>query len=179
MAAAEEALRGFAPRFEKEYLGALGEKLGLTPVGEDDALLLRDGLGLLAAEAADFTLTFRALTHAAADAARDAEVRALLGGDDALGARFEAWAARWRARLGEEPGGVLASAERMRRANPRYIPRNHRVEEAIAAALEGDLGPFEALVAVLERPFEEQAGKERYAAAPREEERVRATFCGT
>ena len=67
----------------------------------------------------------------------------------------------------------------MRRANPAYIPRNHRVEEALAAAESGDLGPFEELVAVLEDPFEEQPGKERYAAAPRPEERVTATFCGT
>ena len=53
------------------------------------------------------------------------------------------------------------------------------MEEALAAATGGDLGPFEALVAVLARPFEEQPGKERYADAPRPEERVIATFCGT
>ena len=176
VAAAEGALSGFAPRFEQAYLAAMGEKLGLTPAGEDDARLLRDGLALLEAEAADFTLTFRALTHAAADPQRDAGVTALLGGAPE---KYDVWAARWRARLAGEPGGAAASAERMRRANPAYIPRNHRVEEAIAAALEGDLGPFEALVSVLERPFEEQPGKERYATAPRPEERVTATFCGT
>ena len=96
-----------------------------------------------------------------------------------LDARFDAWAARWRARLAAEPGGAPASAVRARRANPAFIPRNHRVEEALAAALNGDLAPFVELVSVLERPFEEQPGKERYAAAPRPEERVTATFCGT
>ena len=77
-----------------------------------------------------------------------------------------------------EQGGAGASAARMRRASPAYIPRNHRVEQALAAAEDGDLGPFEDLVAVLQNPFEEQPGKERYTAAPRPEERVTATFCG-
>ena len=179
VAAAEAALRAFAPRFEKAYLGAMGEKLGLTLVGDDDTRLLEDWLGLLEAEGADFTLAFRALTHAVGDASREAGVKTLLGGDGALHPRFDAWAVRWRARLAGEPGGAAAGAERMRGANPAYVPRNHRVEEALAAAMGGELGPFEELLGVLERPFEEQEGKEGYAKAPREEERVRATFCGT
>jgi serine/tyrosine/threonine adenylyltransferase len=177
--AAEAALSTFGERFEQAYTAAMGEKIGLTLASEDDAQLLSDGLGLLAAEAADFTLVFRALTHAAADATRGREVTQLLAEGGALDAKFEAWAARWRARLAAEPGGAPASAERMRRANPAYIPRNHRVEEALRAAENGDLGPFEDLVAVLSNPFEEQPGKERYAAPPRPEERVTATFCGT
>ncbi len=179
IATAEAALATFAPRFERAYLLAMGEKLGITPSSDADVDLVQEALALLAAEAADFTLTFRALAHAAADPSRDASVKALLGGDGARDARFDAWAVQWRARLSAEPGGVAASAERMRRVNPAYIPRNHRVEEALAAALEGDLAPFDDLVSVLERPFEEQPGKERYTAAPKPEERVKATFCGT
>jgi uncharacterized protein YdiU (UPF0061 family) len=179
VAAAEAALGTFTARFEEAYAAAMGEKIGLTLASEDDARLLTDWLGLLAAEAADFTLAFRALAHAAVDAARDGELRRLLAESGALDAKFDAWAARWRARLAAEPGHAAASAARMRRANPAYIARNHRVEEALAAAENGDLGPFEDLVAVLENPFEEQPGKERYAAAPRPEERVTATFCGT
>ncbi len=179
VAAAEAALGTFSARFDEAYTAAMGEKIGLTLASEDDALLLRSFLDLLAAEAADFTLAFRALAHAAADPARDGELKGLLGGDGARDAELDAWAARWRARLAAEPGQAAESAARMRRANPAYIARNHRVEEAIAAAESGDLGPFEDLVAVLENPFEEQPGKERYAAAPRPEERVTATFCGT
>jgi uncharacterized protein YdiU (UPF0061 family) len=177
--AAEATLGTFVRRFEEAYNAAMGDKIGLAAASADDAPLLEEWLDLLAAEGADFTLAFRALTHAAADAARDGEVKALLSGDGAQSARFDAWAARWRARLAAEPGGASAGAARMRRANPAYIPRNHRVEEALAAAEAGDLGPFTDLVAVLESPFEEQPGKERYAAAPRPEERVTATFCGT
>jgi uncharacterized protein YdiU (UPF0061 family) len=179
VAAAEAALDTFVPRFEQAYRAAMGDKLGLTIASDDDALLLRDWLGLLEAEAADFTIAFRTLAHAAIDASRDAELKKLLAEDGAHDAEFDAWAARWRARLAAEPGGAAASAARMKRANPAYIPRNHRVEEALAAAENGDLGPFEELVAVLANPFEEQPGKERYAAAPRPEERVTATFCGT
>jgi uncharacterized protein YdiU (UPF0061 family) len=179
VAAAEAALDQFAPRFEEAYRAAMGDKIGITLASDDDAMILRDWLGLLEAESADFTIAFRALAHAATEPARDAELKRLLAEDGALDARFDAWAARWRARIAVEPGGAAASAARMRGANPAYIPRNHRVEEAIRAAEEGDLGPFEELVAVLEKPFEEQPGKERYAAAPRPEERVTATFCGT
>jgi uncharacterized protein YdiU (UPF0061 family) len=68
----------------------------------------------------------------------------------------------------------------MRRVNPAFIPRNHRVEQIIAAATErGDLAPFEELLKVLSQPYREQPGFEAYAAAPRPEERVLRTFCGT
>jgi uncharacterized protein YdiU (UPF0061 family) len=71
-------------------------------------------------------------------------------------------------------------AAAMRAVNPAFIPRNHLVEEALAAAVEReDLGPLDALLEVLARPFEDQPGRERHAAPPREQERVRATFCGT
>jgi uncharacterized protein YdiU (UPF0061 family) len=64
--------------------------------------------------------------------------------------------------------------------NPAYIPRNHLVEEALAAAVQqDDLAPFEALLEVLARPFDDQPGRERYALPPEPEQRVRATFCGT
>jgi uncharacterized protein YdiU (UPF0061 family) len=85
---------------------------------------------------------------------------------------FREWAERWRAR------GPKASI--MRAANPAFIPRNHRIEEAIrAAASRDDFGPFERLVEVLARPFEEQAGAEDLAEPPALEQRVRQTFCGT
>jgi uncharacterized protein YdiU (UPF0061 family) len=179
IAAAEAAIGGFASIFEGAHRAAFGEKLGLTLKSDDDTRLLDDWLALLAVEGADFTRSFRALTHAAADPARDGEVEAELMQPGARDARFAVWAARWRARLAEEPGGATASAGRMRFANPAYIARNHRVEEALAAATAGDLAPFEELVAVLAQPFEEQAGKERFTLAPLAAERVTATFCGT
>ena len=68
----------------------------------------------------------------------------------------------------------------MRRVNPAFIPRNHRVEQIIGAAIErADLAPFEELLKVLSQPYQEQPGFETYAAPPRPEERVLRTFCGT
>ena len=68
----------------------------------------------------------------------------------------------------------------MRAANPAFIPRNHQVERAIAAGVErADFAPFEALLGILARPFDDQPGAEDYARPPQPEERVLATFCGT
>ena len=164
MATAHAALDGFAPAFEAAYRGGLSRKLGLAV--RDDGLA-QSLLTLMAEQQADFTLTFRGL----ADAAE---------GDDAVRAqfadprRFDAWAAGWRPRLA--PGAAAA----MRAVNPAVIARNHRVEEAIAAAVEDDdLAPFGALMNVLARPFEARPGEERFAWPPGEGERVLATFCGT
>jgi protein adenylyltransferase len=67
----------------------------------------------------------------------------------------------------------------MRAINPLYIPRNHLVEAALNAAISGDYRPFEELLEVITRPFEERPGLERFTLPPRPEERVLATFCGT
>jgi uncharacterized protein YdiU (UPF0061 family) len=68
----------------------------------------------------------------------------------------------------------------MRHANPAFIPRNHRIEEAIqSAAVRADFRPFEELVRVLARPYDDQPHAEHLAEPPRPEQRVRLTFCGT
>ena len=86
----------------------------------------------------------------------------------------------WRARLAAEGGDPPARQAAMRAVNPAYIPRNHRVEEAITAAVDDeDFVPFERLVEVLAHPFDDQPGTERYATPPRPDEIVRQTFCGT
>jgi uncharacterized protein YdiU (UPF0061 family) len=183
VAAAEAALAPMQSLAEGAHRRAMSEKIGITPASDDDGALLDEWLDLMAAAGADFTLTSRALTHALTDAptrgTRDREVKDLLAKDGSFDARFDAWAARLRARVALEPGGATASAARMRRANPAYIARNHRVEEALVAAEQGDLHPFEEMVSVLQTPFDEQPGKEAYAAAPRPWESVEATFCGT
>jgi uncharacterized protein YdiU (UPF0061 family) len=90
---------------------------------------------------------------------------------------LDVWAERWHGRLAHEPADPT---ETMRAANPKYIPRNHRVEQMIQAAVErADFGPFEELLAVVVRPFDEQPEHEAYTRPPKEEERVLRTFCGT
>jgi uncharacterized protein YdiU (UPF0061 family) len=93
---------------------------------------------------------------------------------------YDAWAATWRQRLSEEPVSPPERAAAMRNVNPAYIPRNHRVEAALNAAVERqDYAPFEELLEVLANPFSEQPGRERYGEPARPQERVQWTFCGT
>jgi len=164
MAVAHAALEGFAPAFQAGYFGGLARKLGLA---ERDDALAQSLLTLMAEQQADFTLTFRGLADAADG---DDRVRTQFADPTA----FDAWAAGWRPRL---PPGAAAA---MRAVNPAVIPRNHRVEEAIAAAVErDDLALFQALMAALARPFEARPGEERFGWPPGADERVLATFCGT
>jgi uncharacterized protein YdiU (UPF0061 family) len=168
---ANAALDVFAPTFERAYQAGLRRKLGLLTEREGDADLARDLLQAMAANMADFTLTFRGLSES-----DDAAVRGLFSDP----AAFDEWAARWRQRLDEEESDPEARRAAMLAANPAFIPRNHRVEAVIRAAVDrDDFGPFEELLAVLSRPFESQPGFEHYMQPPAAHERVHATFCGT
>lgn len=174
IADAEAALGDFAPAFQRVYAAGMRHKLGLMDARDDDLKLARDLLAVMAEGQADFTLTFRALCDAAAG--NDAPVRAQFSDLVAV----DAWLERWRARLAEESDDTNARVEMMRGANPAYIPRNHRIEQVIRAAVEnGDFAPFEALVTVLAKPYEDQPDVAEYQNAPRPEEIVTKTFCGT
>lgn len=174
VASAQGALEGFAPVYEATRLAGLRRKLGLTTGQEGDLALAEGLLDAMEAGRADFTLTFRRLCEAAVG--DDSRVRALFAEPEA----YDAWAVGWRQRLGEEGGSPEERAAAMRRVNPAYIARNHRVAEMIDAAAErGDFGPFEALLEVVARPYEESPEWERYTAPARPEECVRETFCGT
>jgi len=170
VAIAQTALAGFAPRFQAGYDAGIARKLGLPGDSEGDTILGAEFLGLLGAAQADFTLSFRHLARLQAGEADEAPLRAALAQPPAL----DGWLERWRARsAGTVPGALLA-------INPAYIPRNHRIEAAIAAAQErDDFGPFEELLAVLAAPFVERPGYADYENPPRPEERVLRTFCGT
>jgi uncharacterized protein YdiU (UPF0061 family) len=174
--AANAALGTFATRFHAAYGAGLSAKLGLQTAREGDLALAQDLLARMAANGADFTLTFRRLCAAAEDEAGDGDLRALFADP----AAYHAWAAGWRRRLDAEGGDPGARARAMRAVNPAYIPRNHRVEQAIRAAEDhGDFAPFDALVGVLAHPYDDQPGRESYADPPRPDEIVHQTFCGT
>jgi len=95
-------------------------------------------------------------------------------------AEFDAWAATWRERLAAEDSDDAARREAMRAVNPAYIPRNHRVEQAIDRAFqEGDLGPIDELLTVLADPYADHPDLAHLARPPKPEEEVLQTFCGT
>jgi serine/tyrosine/threonine adenylyltransferase len=174
--AAKEALAGFGPQFETARMTGLRGKLGLYTEHKGDAGLIQDLLDRMAANHADFTMTFRRLCDAAAGPEGDPGVRALF----AEPGTYDTWAAGWRLRLKEEPVLVQARTAKMRMANPAFIPRNHMVEEALdAAAAREDFRPFEQLLDVVSRPYDDRPNLERYATPARPEECVRHTFCGT
>ena len=176
LAWAYEAIEAFSPRFEQAYLAGMRRKLGLTTEQEGDAALAEDLLQRMAANEADFTLTFRRLCEAAVDPDGDARICTLFTHP----AAFDEWARPWRQRLAEEPVSAQERETSMREANPLFIPRNHLVEAALVAAIERqDFQPFEALLSVLLRPYEDRPDSEQYATPACPEQRVTATFCGT
>jgi len=176
VAAASESLGSFAPSFQAPYLSGLQRKIGLATEREDDAALAQDLLDCMAKNGADFTLTFRRLCDAVADPENNSAARMLFADPTA----YDAWAVRWRRRLVEDTTDQDVRCAAMRSVNPAYIPRNHVVEAALDAAVaRQDFAPFEELLDVLSRPYEDRPGYERYALPPAPEERVRQTFCGT
>jgi len=174
VAIAQEVIDTFPRRFAEAHLAGLRGKLGLSQAQDGDADLARDLLEVMANGEADFTNTFRGLADAVASGEIDG-ARRQFGEPEA----FDAWLARWRTRLDAEAVDPTERAATMRRANPAVIPRNHRVEEALAAAETGDLAPFERLLNVLARPFDDHPGAADLKAPPRPDEEVEATFCGT
>jgi uncharacterized protein YdiU (UPF0061 family) len=175
VAAAQELLDGFPDLMERAWLEVMAAKLGIASVRADDRQLIMSLLTAMDSGNADFTNTFRALVDAAGSEDGAADVRDQF--DDP--AVYDGWAPGWRERLAEE--GDDGRLERMRRANPAFIPRNHRVEEALAAAIESDdYQPLESLMEVLRRPYDDQpeAADFREPPAPAFEDSYR-TFCGT
>lgn len=172
LAAAQAAIDAFPQRFEHAYLGVFRAKLGLLEPHPDDADLIDGCLQAMAETGADFTNGFRALCAVAERA--DADPPAPF--DAGPGA---VWLVRWRDRLAREPARPSARAARMRHANPAVIPRNHRVEAALDAAVAGDLAPLETLLEVLANPWQEQPGTALYQQPPQPHEVVERTFCGT
>ena len=162
--ALESALSDFPELYQTAWLDAMRPKLGLLQPAADDAELVDQWLAHLASQGLDFTLSFRALS----------------GQVDQTGEpRFGDVEMRWRDRIRSQ--GIPASeiADAMNAVNPVLIPRNHRVEEVIEHAVNGDYGPFEALHQALSNPYDDQPEFAHLAAAPEPHERVLRTFCGT
>ncbi|MBP8306208.1 MAG: YdiU family protein [Burkholderiaceae bacterium] len=169
----------FPVRYEHHWLAVMRAKLGLIGQAPEDLALANDFLALLQAHQIDFTQAFRRLADAA-DSTRPAGAQAMqaLFSDPAA---LDGWLARWHSRVAAQACEPAPRAAAMRQVNPAYIARNHKVEEALAAAVEhNDLAPFEALLAVLQRPFEERPEHGSYAApAPAAQAACYKTYCGT
>mgnify|MGYP006269213307 FL=1 len=172
---ASEAISSFAHLYHKAYDEAFRKKLGLFNREEDDADLVASFLLRMQQKQADFTLSFRAFAEAV-DPQRDRELRQLLGDDDGV----DALIMRWRERLLREAVPMNEIETRIKAANPKRIPRNHRIEEAIQAAVSlDDFTLFHDLNRALKAPYEDDPAWSAYELPAAPHERVRVTFCGT
>jgi uncharacterized protein YdiU (UPF0061 family) len=163
-AAYTEVLEDYGDRFKAAYLAHMRTKLGLMTDHDDDWDLVTAWLQYLQDNGLDYTLSFRRLADRL-----DAELVGEFG-------RFER---RWRERIDAQDIPRATVRDSMNAVNPLYIPRNHQVERAIAAAIGGDDSVFHELHAVLAAPYDPHPGREAYAEPPRPHEEVEMTFCGT
>ncbi len=180
---ATEVVEAFSGLYTTALLRGQRAKLGLVAATDVDSAadqaLVKDWLALLHAQSVDFTLGWRHL--AAAAEGREAPLRGLFVQPSVL----DPWLARWRERCARDDAAGRSSppmrAAGMRRASPWIIARNHRVEEALAAATDNDdLAPFEKLLAALRSPFDELPTMTAYAEpATAEISAGYQTFCGT
>ena len=146
----------FGDLYQAEWIKVFGAKIGLADPTPEDAELIQRLLTLMAQDNRDFTTTFAALPAAVQDPV------------------FAEWQRDWTARRAPDHAAIMA------RANPQVIPRNHRVEAMIAAAVAGDMDPFHEMLAVITQPFAPlDATRAPYATPPLPQEVVTATFCGT
>ncbi len=173
---ASEAISAFTSRYQAHWLAGMREKLGISGNEDGDLDLVRELLQAMHENAADFTLTVHRLCAAATDETADAEARGLFANPGA----YDRWAARWRSRLAVDRREPNARAKAMRAVNPAFIPRNHRVEQALDAAIDNaDFSLFADLLTILSRPYQDQPAFAEYANPPQTGERVFRTFCGT
>ncbi|MDA7964997.1 YdiU family protein [Ruegeria sp.] len=160
---ATEIVHAMPDLLQDNWLRRFRAKIGLTRAEDGDLQLISDLLTRMAQNQADFTNTFRALGGSAPrDQFTDPEA-------------FDGWAEGWQARLQREADPKAT----MQSANPAFIPRNHRVEQMIQAAVQGDYAPFHRLNAVLAQPYTDQPDAAELMNPPASDEVVSATFCGT
>ena len=160
----EAILSDFPAFYERRYLDLMRPKLGLTDHRDGDAELIGDWLNYLHDDALDYTLSFR-------------ELATRIDSDDP--AHFGEFEQRWRQRVENQATESAEVVALMDSVNPLFIPRNHRLEQAIQGAVAGDLTVFNDLNVVLAQPFLEQPEYAKYAEAPEPYEIVTRTYCGT
>jgi uncharacterized protein YdiU (UPF0061 family) len=165
---ATAALERFVTSFEQHWLSGMRSKLGLFTEEAGDKTLVDDLFAWMEERSADFTNTFRALSRASLTAQATKDDQA-----------FDAWCRRLLARRAQQPQPLAESEELMQRHNPAFIPRNHKVEEALAAATTAhDYSVMERLLHVLSAPYDYARDLPEFS-TPGEPERPYRTFCGT
>lgn len=166
---AQDAVSDFAKLYQAHWLAGMRGKLGIFNNEAEDESLIEDLLHMMQKYRTDYTNTFRALTFDNLEEAVLFETR-----------EFALWHERWKERLGRQEESKAASNELMQNSNPALIPRNHRVEAALEAAVEqGDYSVMERLLGVLSSPYAHTLEQAAYSTPPAPTSRTYRTFCGT
>lgn len=165
---AQDAILDFTELYHSNWLAGMRAKLGIFNEEVQDKTLIEDLLGMMKKYRADYTNTFRALTF---DVRPNME---LFGTTE-----FAQWHELWQARLGRQQEAKFSSHQLMKNSNPAIIPRNHRVEAALEAAVQGDYSVMERLLDVLSSPYAHSPQQADYSTLPELSTRPYRTFCGT
>lgn len=166
---AQDVLAEYAALYKESWTSGMRAKLGMFDEESQDEFIIKELLVMMHKYRADYTNTFAAITFNQMDDSPLAEKP-----------EFSEWYARWQARLDRQQQSKEASQQLMRENNPAIIPRNHRVEEALEAAVEdGDYSVLERLHAALSRPYAHEPEQQVYATLPEEPAGHYQTFCGT
>ncbi len=172
---AQDALDKYMNLLTESYQTGMMMKLGLRHNMRGDIKLTKDLLDIMAKDKMDYTLTFRYLSDLAGN-----DTKTNIGTLIICSEKFNYWLKIWKKRLAKSTQSPKKRQTEMYTLNPAFIPRNHLIEEAIKAAVENkDFNLFHQLIDVVKQPFEYQAALEKYARAPRPEQIVHETFCGT
>ena len=168
---AADIIRDFPRRYQQYWLKGMQAKLGLLQEEEADLDLANDLFAALDKANPDFTNFFRSLSGSLETGSVDADIGS---------AELANWGPRWLARHERESASKTARIAAMNAANPLYIPRNHKVEEMIrAAVMDDNFKPFHTMLDVVTNPFEKQDGREEYTRPAPENFGPYRTFCGT
>ena len=165
---AESELKGFWEQCHHHWLQGMREKLGLFSEEAKDEMLFEELLKLMRKFQADYTNTFRLLTLNQFSSIEGSESN-----------EFSQWYEEWQARLSRQPQSNDEVIKLMKKSNPAVIPRNHRVEEALAAAEAGDTSAMEKLLHILSNPYDYTVEQEAYTTLPSGSACRYKTFCGT
>ncbi|WFA10178.1 protein adenylyltransferase SelO [Tissierella sp. Yu-01] len=166
---ANEAISDFEKIYYKHWLKGMRKKLGLFGEEPEDEILVVELLNIMEKYKADFTNTFKQLTL---EKYTNTEMFSSL--------EFENWSAKWQSRLENQDKSIDESKNLMKKNNPAVIPINHRVEEALSAAVEGnDYCKLDRLLDILSNPYEYSSEQDEYSQLPPPSKIPYRTFCGT
>ncbi len=165
---AKSIIAEFPIRYKHKYIEMMSSKIGLIGQYPEDETLINQLLKWMKNNHADYTNTFRDLTQKEKPSGSYYETNA-----------FHQWYENWQMRLKKNNTSIQTALKLMKKVNPAIIPRNHQVEAALTAAIEGNMNPFNKLLTALKDPYKDRASITAYQSPPPPSERVYQTFCGT